>query len=121
MYKLFLNAAVEFELLFRTSKPGRVRCSPGDMDQPESSVWRSRTTEVMERTPDAGVWQLLSFLSQGLGRGLAVLEVLLSLYFIYLHPSGFEMGSCYIVLDGLELSALIKLASNLCVNPASAC
>lgn len=31
--------------------------------QPESSVWRGRRTEVMERTLDAGVWQLLSFLS----------------------------------------------------------
>lgn len=33
--------------------------------QPESSIWRNSSTGVMEKTQDAGVWKLLSFLSQG--------------------------------------------------------
>lgn len=39
--------------------------------QPESSVWRGRRPEVRERTLDAGVWLLLSFLSHGFSSRLS--------------------------------------------------
>lgn len=69
---------------------GGVRCSPGDMDQPESSVWRSRSTEVMERTQDAGVWQLLSFLSQGFSPHLSETRLQLGRFQVCVLTSDFH-------------------------------